>query len=101
MDCNLGMFWDGGTVQAYNGSTWSVIRPTPDYSGNVNASGSSIDGLPGFSEKGNPSAWHEVIFNITGYANTDFQIRFCLADGQGSFGQGSGWSIDWVQLEVQ
>ncbi len=81
-------YWDGGYLMAWDGSTWNQV-PSADLSVPYDDDVDSHDAWTGTY-----AAWTAVTADLSGYTNSDFQIKFVFySDGSTN---GGGWAIDDV-----
>jgi hypothetical protein len=92
---------DGAIVQvSEDGSSWTTIAPSggSDYGPNaLDATGSLIDGDPGFSGNLDDNMWVDTQFDLTDYVGSDsLQVRFVF--GSNANNNQGGWYIDRIEL---
>ncbi|GEM_PF-4213379 len=85
---------DGGNVKISTdgGSTYNVITPVSGYP----TPSMGWNGEPGFT--GASDGWEFVTFDLTGYLGEDVKFKFTF--GSDGSGNGPGWYIDDVFLEL-
>ena len=92
----MGDTWDGSQVQAWDGTAWKMVEPEGGYPDIIYAPNRSLNNKPGFTDMGEREVWHEATFDLAGYTNYDFKLRFCMAS---SYAPHPGWYIDNVKVE--
>ncbi len=96
--------YDGALVQAWNGAVWEEIAPVSGYpdltieSNHTAAACSTFDGKAGYTSRGTELTWLSETFELVGFNNADFKVRFCMASDENT--TVPGWYIDDVGIEV-
>jgi hypothetical protein len=111
--CTDSSSYSGGILEVKNGATWTTLTPTTGYGNGtqkINCAASTascatctIDEKAGFGAASPQKVWVQSTYNVSAYANANFEFRLHYAShgGYGCYPDRAGWYIDDIEIGTQ